>query len=115
LGLAQPEETRPEYGHGPLNPREDRPLSSEQIQEEILEAREVLGLAQPEETVPEYGHGPLNPLEDRPLSSEHVQEEILEARENLGLKKPFETIPERGKADFGEIGLSEGQNKGLPA
>jgi hypothetical protein len=92
-----------------------KPMATETAKEEILEARETLGLAQPEETRPEYGHGPLNPREDRPLSSEHIQEEILEARENLGLKKPFETIPEHGKANFGEIGLSEGQNTALPA
>jgi len=57
LGLAQPEETKAEFGHGRVDSKEDRPLSSEKIKEEILEARDNFGLKKPIETIPERGHG----------------------------------------------------------
>jgi len=57
LGLAQPEETKAEFGHGGVDSKDDRPLSSEKIKEEILEARDNFGLKKPIETIPERGHG----------------------------------------------------------
>jgi hypothetical protein len=56
LGLEEPVETKPEFGHGWIDSKEDRPLSSEKIKEEILEARDNLGLKKPIETIPERGH-----------------------------------------------------------
>jgi hypothetical protein len=73
LGLAEPEETQPEFGRGRTNVQEERPLSSERVKDEILEARENLGLEKPLETTSESGRGVLGMQEKNFIGNEHQQ------------------------------------------